>query len=94
MSSSIVGVRVRPSDLVAVWLPPGPRWPQLLEAIWQTGAAMLPLDHRLALPEVARALRQTRPTVLVTATEAVDKIQTTAESHHRIIVGEVMGRDE
>ena len=32
-------------------------------------------------------------TALHTATEAVDKIHTTAESHHRIMVVEVMGRD-
>src|ERR1700740_2598362 len=32
-------------------------------------------------------------TALVTATDAVDKIHTTAESHHRIMVVEVMGRD-
>ncbi|MBU1700569.1 MAG: ATP-dependent 6-phosphofructokinase [Candidatus Eisenbacteria bacterium] len=31
-------------------------------------------------------------TALVTATEAVDKLHTTAESHHRIMVLEVMGR--
>ena len=32
-------------------------------------------------------------TALVTATEAIDKIHTTAESHHRIMVVEVMGRN-
>ncbi|MBI4595557.1 MAG: 6-phosphofructokinase [Candidatus Tectomicrobia bacterium] len=32
-------------------------------------------------------------TALVTATEAIDKIHTTAESHHRIMVIEVMGRN-
>ncbi|HEY0564204.1 MAG TPA: ATP-dependent 6-phosphofructokinase [Terriglobales bacterium] len=32
-------------------------------------------------------------TALHTATDAVDKIHTTAESHHRIMVIEVMGRD-
>jgi 6-phosphofructokinase 1 len=32
-------------------------------------------------------------TALATATDAVDKIHTTAESHHRIMVVEVMGRD-
>src|ERR1700691_991099 len=32
-------------------------------------------------------------TALVTATDAVDKIHTTAESHHRIMVVELMGRD-
>src|SRR5262249_22496081 len=32
-------------------------------------------------------------TALHTATDAVDKIHTTAESHHRIMLVEVMGRD-
>src|SRR5688500_10559012 len=32
-------------------------------------------------------------TAINTATEALDKLQTTAESHHRIMVLEVMGRD-
>lgn len=32
-------------------------------------------------------------TALITATEAIDKLHTTAESHHRIIVLEVMGRN-
>jgi len=32
-------------------------------------------------------------TALATATDAVDKIHTTAESHHRIMLVEVMGRD-
>lgn len=32
-------------------------------------------------------------TAVATATDAIDKLHTTAESHHRIIVLEVMGRD-
>src|SRR5213079_2405087 len=32
-------------------------------------------------------------TALTTATDAVDKIHTTAESHHRIMLVEVMGRE-
>ncbi len=32
-------------------------------------------------------------TAIVTATEALDKLQTTAESHHRVMVLEVMGRN-
>jgi 6-phosphofructokinase 1 len=31
-------------------------------------------------------------TALVTATEAIDKLHTTAESHHRVMIVEVMGR--
>jgi ATP-dependent phosphofructokinase / diphosphate-dependent phosphofructokinase len=32
-------------------------------------------------------------TAITTATEALDKLHTTAESHHRVMVAEVMGRD-
>jgi 6-phosphofructokinase 1 len=32
-------------------------------------------------------------TAILTATEALDKLQTTAESHHRVMVMEVMGRN-
>jgi ATP-dependent phosphofructokinase / diphosphate-dependent phosphofructokinase len=32
-------------------------------------------------------------TAVTTATDAVDKIHTTADSHHRVMVVEVMGRD-
>ncbi|MCR6545527.1 6-phosphofructokinase [Dehalobacterium formicoaceticum] len=32
-------------------------------------------------------------TAMATATEAIDKLHTTAESHHRIMILEVMGRD-
>jgi 6-phosphofructokinase len=33
-------------------------------------------------------------TAIQTATEALDKLQTTAESHHRVMVLEVMGREQ
>ncbi|MEL7568169.1 MAG: ATP-dependent 6-phosphofructokinase [Dehalobacterium sp.] len=32
-------------------------------------------------------------TAVMTATEAIDKLHTTAESHHRVMIVEVMGRD-
>jgi len=47
------------------------------------------IDNDLCATEVSFGF----DTALHTATEAVDKIHTTAESHHRIMVVEVMGRD-
>ena len=47
------------------------------------------IDNDLTATEVTFGF----DTALVTATDAVDKIHTTAESHHRIMVVEVMGRD-
>jgi ATP-dependent phosphofructokinase / diphosphate-dependent phosphofructokinase len=47
------------------------------------------IDNDLSATEVTFGF----DTALQTATDAVDKIHTTAESHHRIMVVEVMGRD-
>jgi len=47
------------------------------------------IDNDLSATEVTFGF----DTALHTATEAVDKIHTTGESHHRIMVVEVMGRD-
>jgi hypothetical protein len=47
------------------------------------------IDNDLSATEVTFGL----DTALHTATEAIDKIHTTAESHHRIMLVEVMGRD-
>jgi 6-phosphofructokinase 1 len=47
------------------------------------------IDNDLSATEVTFGF----DTALATATDAVDKIHTTAQSHHRIMVVEVMGRD-
>ena len=47
------------------------------------------IDNDLSVTEITFGF----DTALHTATDAVDKIHTTAESHHRIMVVEVMGRD-
>jgi 6-phosphofructokinase 1 len=47
------------------------------------------IDNDLSLTDVTFGF----DTALVTATEALDKLQTTAESHHRVMVLEVMGRN-
>jgi ATP-dependent phosphofructokinase / diphosphate-dependent phosphofructokinase len=47
------------------------------------------IDNDLSATEVTFGF----DTALHTATDAVDKIHTTAESHHRIMLVEVMGRD-
>jgi O-succinylbenzoic acid--CoA ligase len=50
-------------DVVAVALPPGPDWLDLVREIWDAGAALLPVDHRLPEPETRALLRRARPTV-------------------------------
>lgn len=47
------------------------------------------IDNDLSATEVTFGF----DTALRTATDAIDKLHTTAESHHRIMVVEVMGRD-
>jgi 6-phosphofructokinase len=47
------------------------------------------IDNDLAQTDVTFGF----DTAIVTATEALDKLQTTAESHHRVMVMEVMGRN-
>lgn len=47
------------------------------------------IDNDLSATEVTFGF----DTALTTATEAIDKLHTTAESHHRVMVLEVMGRD-
>ncbi len=47
------------------------------------------IDNDLAQTDVTFGF----DTAILTATEALDKLQTTAESHHRVMVMEVMGRN-
>jgi len=47
------------------------------------------IDNDLSATEITFGF----DTALYTATDAIDKIHTTAESHHRVMVIEVMGRD-
>jgi phosphofructokinase-like protein len=47
------------------------------------------IDNDLSATEITFGF----DTALTTATDAIDKIHTTAESHHRVMLVEVMGRD-
>ena len=55
---------LRRGDLLAVALPPGPRWFDVLGDAWDAGAAVFPLDHRLPGPETAALLAGARPTAV------------------------------
>jgi O-succinylbenzoic acid--CoA ligase len=59
--------RSSPGDLVAVALPPGPAWTGVLEDLWVSGAAILPLDPRLAAWETRAILDLARPGILLDA---------------------------
>lgn len=47
------------------------------------------IDNDLAVTEITFGFN----TALQTATDALDKLHSTAESHHRVMIAEVMGRD-
>jgi O-succinylbenzoic acid--CoA ligase len=51
--------------LLAIALPPGPRFVHALTDAWASGDAVLPVDPRLPLPAVRRLLAALRPAVLV-----------------------------
>lgn len=54
-----------PGDLVAVRLPPGPAWLDIVPAVWGSGAALLPIDRRLPDAEVAALLSRAEPGVVL-----------------------------
>lgn len=56
-----------PGDLVAVALPPGQALFSLLEELWASGAAVLPLDPRLGPRELRETLDRARPSLVLDA---------------------------
>src|ERR671910_1616181 len=52
-------------DLVAVRLPPGPRWLGVLAEAWERGAAVIPIDSRVAPAAAERLVRLARPTAIL-----------------------------
>jgi O-succinylbenzoic acid--CoA ligase len=55
---------VRPGDLVAVAARPGPDWVPMISDLWDRGAAILPLDDRLAARERGAIVARARPRLL------------------------------
>jgi O-succinylbenzoic acid--CoA ligase len=58
---------VGPGDLVAVALPSGPEWLPVVRDLWEAGAAVLPVDHRLTSRETRAVLDRARPRVVLDA---------------------------
>jgi len=58
-------VALGPRDLVAVAMPPGPGWFDIVAETWGAGAAILPVDHRLPPSEAASIIARARPTVVL-----------------------------
>lgn len=59
---------LRPEDVVAVTLPPGPEWIRIVAEVWEAGAALFPVDHRLPEPEIRALFDRAAPTVVHDAT--------------------------
>jgi phosphofructokinase-like protein len=66
---------------------------KIAKAVFDKGVAVVgvpkTIDNDIAVTDVTFGFNS----AVSTATEAIDKLHTTAESHHRVLVLEVMGRD-
>jgi O-succinylbenzoic acid--CoA ligase len=60
-------VRLREGDLVAAIVPPGPEWVSMLARVWESGAALLPVDLRLPRLQARRVVDRARATVMLDA---------------------------
>jgi O-succinylbenzoic acid--CoA ligase len=58
---------LRAGDLVAVTLPPGQDWAGIVRKIWEAGAALFPVDHRLPPFQGRDLIDRAVPTILVDA---------------------------
>lgn len=64
---------LRRGDAVAVWLPNGAAWLQLLLAAAQIGVLVVPVSTRYKAPEIAHLLTVSRARLLVLATRFLDQ---------------------
>jgi O-succinylbenzoic acid--CoA ligase len=58
-------LHARAGDLIAVALPPGPRWREALATCLDAGAAVLPVDHSLPFTAQHDLVQRARPTGLL-----------------------------
>ena len=65
MKRAVSGVRLRRGDVVAVALPPGEAWVEIVAAAWASEAALLPIDHRLPEPALRDLLARGEPTAIL-----------------------------
>ncbi len=64
-------ISAAPGELVAVELPPGPRWLEVVDELWGRGVAFLPLDVRLTETERRAVVERAAPSLLVTEGEEI-----------------------
>src|SRR5262245_714971 len=56
---------VAPGELLAVDIPPGPAWIEVVHRCWTSGTALLPLDARMRAAERAAILERARPAAVL-----------------------------
>jgi o-succinylbenzoate---CoA ligase len=56
---------VEAGDLVAVTIPPGPRWTDIVASVWDAGAALFAIDHRLPPAELSALVERAAPTLVL-----------------------------
>jgi O-succinylbenzoic acid--CoA ligase len=59
----------RKSDVVAVTAPPSAAWLTWIREAWDSGAAVLPVDHRLSRDEQEALIARARPTAVFDGTQ-------------------------
>lgn len=52
-------------DVVAVALPPGRDWLEIVTEVWEAGAALFPVDVRMPEPEFSVLVRSAKPTIVL-----------------------------
>jgi fatty-acyl-CoA synthase len=91
LAHGLRGLGVQSGDRVAYL---GPNHPSLLETLFAAGtlgAAFVPLNFRLAAPELAFAMRDAGARVLVFAAEhaaAIDRVRAEVDLAHAVVTGE------
>jgi 3-hydroxy-4-methylanthranilate adenylyltransferase len=70
LDARLVRSGVGPGSTVAVRVPPGPSYLEVVLAVWRRDACVLLVDHRLSEREVDEAVRLCRPRFLVRTTES------------------------
>lgn len=64
-ASGLLGLGVRPGQVVGLWAANGPEWVALAHAVGRLGAVLLPLNLRLADEEVAWQVRRAEATLVL-----------------------------
>ena len=64
-----MAISAAPGELVAVDLPPGPRWLDVVAELWDRGVAFLPLDRRLTERERRDVLDRAAPALVLSDDE-------------------------